>query len=142
MVRHSSRMFVVGANLKVPMLTVVLRKAYGLGAMAMAGGSLAESFFTVAWPTGEFGAMGLEGAVQLGFKKELDKLDDPVEQQALYDKLVAGAYRKGKAINAAASLEFDEVIDPKDTRKWIITALESIPRESYMNDNGRYIDTW
>ena len=84
------------------MLTVVLRKAYGLGAMAMAGGSLHESFFTVAWPTGEFGAMGLEGAVKLGYKKELEAREDPQAREALYGKLVSRAYHAGKALNAAA----------------------------------------
>ncbi|MFT5166123.1 MAG: acetyl-CoA carboxylase carboxyltransferase component [Saprospiraceae bacterium] len=142
MIRHASRMFLVGASLQVPILTVVLRKAYGLGAMAMAGGSLHSSFFTVSWPTGEFGAMGLEGAVKLGFKKELDAQENAEEQEALYEKLVQGAYRKGKAINAAAALEFDEVIDPKDTRKWITNALESIPEEDYKMGSGRYVDAW
>lgn len=142
MVRHSSRMFLVGASLKVPMLTVVLRKAYGLGAMAMAGGSLHESFFTVAWQTGEFGGMGLEGAVKLGFKKELAAETDPEKRQALYDKLVKALYQKGKAISAAAYLEFDEVIDPKDTRQWIIAALQSIPKSTYQNGSNRMIDSW
>lgn len=142
MIRHSSRLYAIGAKLQVPMLTVVLRKAYGLGAMAMAGGSFHESFFTVSWPTGEFGGMGLEGAVKLGFKKELEAAGDQAAQDKLFDKLVKGAYAKGKAINAAPMLEFDEVIDPKDTRKWIITALESIPEADYKNKTGRFIDTW
>lgn len=138
MVRHSSRMFLVGASLQVPMLTVVLRKAYGLGAMAMAGGSLHESFFTVAWQTGEFGGMGLEGAVKLGFRKELEAETDPVKKQALYEKLVKMAYDKGKALTAASFLEFDEVIDPKDTRQWIVTALQSLPKRK----SGRMVDGW
>ncbi len=138
MVRHSSRMFLVGASLTVPMLTVVLRKAYGLGAMAMAGGSLHESFFTVAWQTGEFGGMGLEGAVKLGFRKELEATNSPEEKQALYEQLVAMAYERGKAIRAASYLEFDEVIDPKDTRKWITTALQSIPKKR----GQRVVDAW
>lgn len=142
MVRHSSRMYLVGASLTVPLLTVVLRKAYGLGAMAMAGGSLHESFFTVAWQTGEFGAMGLEGAVRLGFRKELEAEQDPLRKQALYEHLVQKAYDKGKAISAASFLEFDEVIDPKDTRKWIITALNSIPKSSYASGSGRIVDAW
>lgn len=141
-VRHSSRMFIVGASLQVPILTVVLRKAYGLGAMAMAGGSLHESFFTVSWPTGEFGAMGLEGAVKLGFKKELEAETDPAQKQALYEQLVKKAYQRGKAIKAASFLEFDEVIDPKDTRKWITSALRSIPKTSYQNGSNRMVDSW
>ncbi len=139
MVRHTSRMFVTGAALQVPMLTVVLRKAYGLGAMAMAGGSLHASFFTIAWPTAEFGAMGLEGAVKLGFKKEIDAVTDPIEKQTLYDKLVKASYRKGKAVNAAHALEFDEVIDPAETREYLVAALKSIPKSE---GSGRFIDTW
>ena len=142
MVRHASRMFLTGSNLSVPILTVVLRKAYGLGAMAMAGGSLHESFFTIAWPTAEFGAMGLEGAVKLGFKKELDAQTNPEERQALYEKLVTEAYQKGMAINAATSLEFDEVIDPKETRKWITTALESISSKTNSKNEKNFIDSW
>lgn len=140
MVRHSSRMFITGASLTTPMFTVVLRKAYGLGAMAMAGGSLHESLFTVSWPTGEFGGMGLEGAVKLGFRKELESETNPEKRQALYDKLVKASYEKGKAISAASYLEFDEVIDPKDTRLWILTSLQSINNDRI--DNDRYVDSW
>ncbi|MEM7105691.1 MAG: carboxyl transferase domain-containing protein [Bacteroidota bacterium] len=140
MIRHSSRLFVVGASLTIPILTIVLRKAYGLGAMAMAGGSFRSSFFIVSWPTGEFGAMGLEGAVKLGFKKELDATDNIREKQLLYEKLVKGAYKVGKAINAASKMEFDEVIDPIDSRKWISAALEAIPKKE--RKNARFIDSW
>ena len=142
MVRHASRIFITGAAIKVPILTVVLRRAYGLGAMAMAGGSFHESFYTISWPSGEFGGMGLEGAVKLGYKKELAAETDPEKQQALYNKLVADSYEKGKAINAAFALEFDEVIDPKDTRKWIRMALDAIPKESYQKRENRFIDSW
>ena len=142
LVRHSSRLFLTAASLRVPMMTVVLRKAYGLGAMAMAGGSLHESFLTLSWQTGEFGGMGLEGAVKLGFKKELDALQNPEEKEALYEKLVAAAYRKGKAINAAAALEFDEVIDPKDTRARIVGAMESFSRDDFRSGEGRFVDAW
>lgn len=141
MVRHTSRMFLVGANLRVPIITVVLRKAYGLGAMAMAGGSFHTSFLTLSWPTGEFGAMGLEGAVKLGFKKELEAVPEGPERQALYEKLVKMAYAKGHAINAAAALEFDEVIDPVDTRHHISVALQSIPAV-HTEHNHRIIDAW
>ncbi len=142
MVRHASRLFVVGASLKVPILTIVLRKAYGLGAMAMAGGSFHESFFTVSWQTGEFGAMGLEGAVKLGFKKELEATKTPKQRQELYEKLVNEAYQKGKAISAASALEFDEVIDPADSRKWIVTGMDSIPASSGKDSGRSYIDSW
>jgi acetyl-CoA carboxylase carboxyltransferase component len=142
MVRHSSRMFITGASLKIPLFTVILRKAYGLGAMAMAGGGLHESFLTVSWPTGEFGPMGLEGAVKLGYRKELEAVTDPKEKQKLNDKLVQAAYQKGKAISAAAFLEFDEVIDPKDTRLWIINGLQTINENSYKNGTGLPIDSW
>jgi acetyl-CoA carboxylase carboxyltransferase component len=142
MVRHSSRMFITGATLKVPILTVVLRRGYGLGAMAMAGGGLHESFFTVSWPTGEFGPMGLEGAVKLGFKKELESAPTVKARMALYEALVKKSYEKGKAISAASVLEFDEVIDPKDTRKWIMMALTSIPKSDYENWGHRVVDSW
>lgn len=93
----------------------------------MFGGGFHESFFTIAWPTGEFGGMGLEGAVRLGFKKELDALDDPTEKQALFDKLLAGFYERGKALNIATAVEIDAVIDPVDTRHWILRARDAMP---------------
>jgi len=142
MARHSSRMFITGARLKVPLFTVVLRKAYGLGAMAMVGGGLHESYFTVSWPTGEFGAMGLEGAVKLGFRKEIEDETDPVKKQILNNDLVYAAYQKGKAINAASFLEFDEVIDPKDTRKWISTGLSIIDENTYNKGTRNAVDSW
>lgn len=140
MVRHASRLFVVGAKLSVPIITVVLRKAYGLGAMAMAGGSLHESLFTVSWPTGEFGAMGLEGAVKLGYRKELENTDSLTEKQELYESLVRKAYTKGKAMNAASMLEFDEVIDPADTRSWIMLLLKNYNAKDMASK--RMIDCW
>ena len=124
-VRHVCRMFVIGSNLSVPYFTVVLRKGYGLGAMAMARGGFHNSFFTTSWPTGEFGGMGLEGAVKAGFKKELQSITDPKEQDQLYRKLVNQLYEMGKAVNMASYLEIDSVIDPVDTRRWILRGLDS-----------------
>lgn len=142
-VRHFSRMFVTAANMEIPLFNIVLRKGYGLGAMAMTGGNFHAGVFTVSWPTGEFGAMGLEGAVRLGFKKELEAIDDLDERNALFDKLVAGAYEKGKAINMASTLELDEVIDPADSRKWIIRGVKSsAPARPRTGKKLRYIDTW
>lgn len=146
-VRHVSRMFVTGANLSVPLCVVVLRKAYGLGAMAMAGGSLTVPLATVSWPTGELGGMGLEGAVKLGFRKELDAVSDPAERQELFDQMVAMAYEHGKALNAASLFELDDVIDPADTRRWITTTLADPPREREPGDREPgdrrpFIDTW
>lgn len=120
-VRRFGRMFIAGAHLTVPVGTVILRKAYGLGAMAMAGGSLHASQFTVSWPTGEIGPMGLEGAVRLGYRKELAAVEDDAERTELFDTLLAEAYAKGRAINAATTFELDDVIDPADTRAWIRT---------------------
>jgi len=122
-VRHASRLFVVGGQLKVPLFAIFLRKGYGLGAMAMVGGSLHIPVFTVAWPTGEFGAMGLEGAVHLGYKKELEAIEDPTERTALYDKMVAELYERGKGTNMATQLEIDDVIDPMESRTWIVRGL-------------------
>jgi acetyl-CoA carboxylase carboxyltransferase component len=128
-VRHVSRMFVVAAQLRVPVVAVVLRKAYGLGAMAMAAGGLHAPLATAAWPSGEFGAMGLEGAVELGFRKELDAAPAGAERDAVRERLVAAQYAKGKALNMAATLEIDAVIDPAETRPgWIrCSARQSRP---------------
>lgn len=140
-VRHLTRMVVAGANLTVPFGLVVLRKAYGLGAQAMAGGSLKVPQFAVSWPTGEFGPMGLEGAIKLGFKKELDAVEDPEERKQRYDQMVAMAYEHGKALNVASVFEIDDVIDPADTRRWIATALA--PSTSRPQGKKRpFIDTW
>jgi acetyl-CoA carboxylase carboxyltransferase component len=139
-VRHVSRLFIAAAHLRVPFLSVVLRKGYGLGAMGMAAGGFHSPLFTVAWPTGEFGAMGLEGAVRLGFKKELEAVPEGPERQALYDQLVARQYDNGSAMNMAATLEIDAVIDPADTRVWILRGLQA-GRVDPM-PAGPSIDTW
>ena len=113
----------IGASLTVPFFTIVLRKGYGLGAQAMAGGSFRSPLFTVAWPTGEFGGMGLEGAVRLGFRRELEAVEDPAEREALFASMVDRAYQHGKAINVASAYEIDDVIDPADSRRRIVEAL-------------------
>ncbi|RJG12153.1 carbamoyl-phosphate synthase large subunit [Pseudomonas cavernicola] len=142
-VRHVSRMFVAAASLSVPFFTVVLRKGYGLGAQAMAAGSFHSPLFTIAWPSGEFGAMGLEGAVRLGFAKELAALEDLTQRQQLFDKLVAKAYQSGKGINMASFLEIDAVIDPLDTRSWLLRGLNAAPRSAKREGKKRaFVDTW
>ncbi|OOL29944.1 carbamoyl-phosphate-synthetase, partial [Rhodococcus rhodochrous] len=118
-VRRFGRLFVAGARLTVPFGTIILRKGYGLGAMAMAGGSFHAPEFTVAWPTGEIGGMGLEGAVRLGFRKELEAAPDRAARDELFAQLVAAAYQHGKALQAATIFELDDVIDPADTRAWV-----------------------
>jgi acetyl-CoA carboxylase carboxyltransferase component len=139
-VRHVSRMFVAAAHLRVPLLSVVLRKGYGLGAMAMTGGGFHETLSTVAWPTGEFGGMGLEGAVRLGYRKELEAVPEGPEREALFEQLLAQQYENGSAINMAATLEIDAVIDPANTRQWMIAGLDS---GVIATDAGvRAIDTW
>jgi len=115
-VRRFGAMFVAGARLTVPLCMVVLRKAYGLGAMAMAGAPLKAPLLCVAWPTGEFGGMGLEGAVRLGYRKELEAIEDPVARRARYEELVAEQYARGQALSTAMAFEIDDVIDPADTR--------------------------
>jgi len=143
MVRHVSRMFVTAGSITVPFFTVVLRKGYGLGAQAMAGGSFHAPFFTVAWPSGEFGAMGLEGAVRLGYRKELEAIADPVQRAETFNKMVAESYKSGKAINMASFLEIDDVIDPADTRRWVMRGLRSAPPPAPRNGKKRpCIDTW
>jgi len=143
LVRHCSRLFVVGANLSVPFGTIVLRKAYGLGAQAMAGGSFHAGTFAISWPTGEFGGMGLEGAVKLGYRKELEAIADPTERRAAFDKMVAAAYARGKALSTATYFEVDEVIDPADSRRWVATALlDAKPRPRNEHKKRPNIDTW
>jgi acetyl-CoA carboxylase carboxyltransferase component len=124
-VRHVSRMFVAAAHLRVPFFAVVLRKGYGLGAMAMTGGGFHAPVFTIAWPSGEFGAMGLEGAVRLGYRKELEAAPEGPQRDALYQRHVDEHYTKGKATNMAATLEIDAVIDPAETRAWLARGLAS-----------------
>ena len=142
-VRHVSRMFVTGASLTVPFVTIVLRKGYGLGAQAMAGGSFREPLFLVAWPSGEFGGMGLEGAVRLGFRRELEAVEDPAERQALFDSMVALAYEHGKGLNVATAYEIDDVIDPAESRTRIVEALRSCPPTPARTGKKRNcIDTW
>ncbi len=137
-IRRAARMFVVGAALSVPVFTVVIRKAYGLGAQAMAGGSLHAGPFTIAWPTAEFGGMGLEGAVRLGYRKELEAIADEAERKTRFEQLLAHSYERGKAVSVAQYLEIDAVVDPADTRKWLLRGLASTPSRR----SGRYIDTW
>ncbi len=141
-VRHLSRMMVVAANLDVPFGLVVLRKAYGLGAQAMAGGSLAVPRFAISWPSGEFGPMGLEGAVRLGFRRELEAIADPQERQAAFDRMVAASYEHGKALNLATAFEIDDVVDPADTRRWIATSFAGEPVRRTAGKKRPFIDTW
>jgi acetyl-CoA carboxylase carboxyltransferase component len=139
-VRHASRLFVVAANLRVPFFSVVLRKGYGLGAMGMAAGGFHAPVFTVAWPTAEFGAMGLEGAVRLGYRKELEAEPEGPQRDALYEALLARQYNNGAAVQMAATLEIDAVIDPAQTRGWLARGLAGArvaePRAA------RFIDPW
>ncbi len=145
-VRHVSRMFVTGANVEVPIGTIILRKGYGLGAMAMAGGSFRAPLFCVAWPTGEIGGMGLEGAVRLGFRDELAAIEDEDERERTYQHMVEVAYERGRALHAATMFELDDVIDPADSRRWITTLLTA--RRDAAADRGTRprrrpnIDTW
>ncbi len=143
LVRRVSRMFVTAGSMTVPMFTIVLRKGYGLGAQGMAGGSFHAPFFIISWPTGEFGGMGLEGAVRLGYRKEMEAIKDPVEQKKFFDERVARSYEHGKAINMASFLEIDQVIDPVETRRWIARGLASLPKPDFTKGKRRnFVDTW
>jgi acetyl-CoA carboxylase carboxyltransferase component/biotin carboxyl carrier protein len=143
LVRHCSRLFIIGANMTVPLFSVVLRKSYGLGALAMTGGSYPASVFAIAWPTGEFGGMGLEGSVKLGYRNDLAAITDPAARKAKFDEMVAAAYEHGKALNQASTYHVDEVIDPADTRRWIVAGLRSVPpAPKRLEKKLRWIDAW
>jgi acetyl-CoA carboxylase carboxyltransferase component len=139
-VRHVSRMFVAAAHLRVPLVSVVLRKAYGLGAMAMTGGGFHVPVATVAWPSAEFGAMGLEGAVRLGFKKELQAAASEAEREALFESLLAQQIEKGHALQMATTLEIDHVIDPAQTRSYLVNLLSATQVRPMAA--GAMVDTW
>jgi acetyl-CoA carboxylase carboxyltransferase component len=142
-VRHFARLFVTAASVTVPWVTVVLRKGYGLGAQAMAGGSFQAKDKVVAWPTGEFGGMGLEGAVRLGFKKELDAAKTPEERAELETRLIASAYVRGSALSMASHTEIDDVIDPAQTREVILGVLSACPMPPRRSSKKRpMVDTW
>ena len=141
-VRRVSRMFTAGATSTVPIVAIVLRKAYGLGVMAMTGGGFNRPHYMASWPTGEFGGMGLEGAVRLGYSKELAAAEPGQEREALFDKLLAQLYEQGKATEAATSLEIDAVIDPADTRAHVLAALESAGQVYRGGAGRRIVDTW
>ncbi|MGM0586316.1 MAG: carboxyl transferase domain-containing protein [Pseudomonadota bacterium] len=143
LVRHVCRMFVTAASMSTPIFGVVLRKGYGLGAMAMLGGGFRESAFTVSWPTGEFGGMGLEGAVRLGYRKELEAEPEGEAREALFRRLLDEYYQKGKAVSVATCLEIDAVIDPVETRDWILRGLASLPpRETGRGGRRPFVDAW
>jgi acetyl-CoA carboxylase carboxyltransferase component len=139
-VRHVSRMFVAAAHLRVPLFAVVLRKGYGLGAMAMAAGGFHGPEFTVSWPSGEFGGMGLEGAVRLGYRRELEAVPEGPVREALFEQLVARQYEAGQAMNMAATLEIDAVIDPAHTRDWLLRGLQAA--RTAPDAPAPMIDTW
>jgi acetyl/propionyl-CoA carboxylase alpha subunit/acetyl-CoA carboxylase carboxyltransferase component len=142
-VRRGSRLFVTATSLTVPFFTVVLRKGYGLGAQAMAAGDFSAPAMTVAWPTAEFGPMGLEGAVRLGYRKELDAQPDEAAKQALFEKLVGRMYENGKALSVASVVEIDAVIDPAETRAWLVRGLKACPPPPKVPGKKRpFIDTW
>nr|MEA2798713.1 hypothetical protein [Phenylobacterium sp.] len=143
LIRHCSRLFVIGANLTVPIFSVILRKSYGLGAIAMTGGSYQAAMFCVSWPTGEFGGMGLEGSVKLGYRNELAAIEDPVARKARFDEMVAAAYANGKAMARGSYPALDDVIDPSDTRRWIIGGLKALPPVPPRTEKKlRWVDSW
>ncbi|MEE9417812.1 MAG: carboxyl transferase domain-containing protein [Acidimicrobiales bacterium] len=143
MVRHAGRLFVTAASLTVPFFTIVTRKGYGLGAQAMAGGGFKMGLFTISWPTGEFGGMGLEGFVKLGYRRELEAAENDQAREQLYRKLVDKLYEEGKALSAASHFEIDEVIDPADSRSWIVATLKAAPPATPRSGKKRpMIDTY
>ena len=142
LVRRASRMLVAGAALRVPLVAVVLRRGYGLGAQAMTGGSLHEPLLTVAWPGAHLGPMGLEGAVRLGLRKELEAIADDDEREARVREATAAAQENAKALNAAQLFEIDDVIDPAETRGLIAATLTAATAHAEDTPPRRFVDTW
>lgn len=142
LVRHCSRLFVTGVNISVPVVSIVLRKSYGLGAQAMMAGSTKAPLACVAWPTGEFGGMGLEGAVRLGYRNELAAITDESEREATFQKMVDRMYEHGKALSVATHFEIDDVIDPADSRRWLSAVLDSHRATGRTGKKRPNIDTW
>jgi len=143
LVRHCTRLFNVGANITTPLFSVVVRKAYGLGAQAMLGAGSLVGFFSVAWPTAEFAGMNIEGAVKLGYRKELMAIEDPEARRKEFDRRTAVAYENAKAVNAVTGGGIDDVIDPADTRRWIVNSLKRLPPALPRSEKKYpYIDTW
>jgi acetyl-CoA carboxylase carboxyltransferase component len=142
LVRHTSRLLVAGAALRVPFVAVILRRGYGLGAQAMTAGSLHEPLLTVAWPSAHLGPMGLEGAVRLALRKELDAIEDPDERERRVRELTAAAQDNAKALNAAMLFELDDVIDPAQTRSLIASTLAAADMAQAAPRGHRFVDTW
>jgi acetyl-CoA carboxylase carboxyltransferase component len=142
LVRHTSRLLVTGAALQVPFAAVVLRRGYGLGAQAMVAGSLHEPLLTVAWPSAHLGPMGLEGAVKLGFRKELETIADEEERAQKVRELTALAEQNAKALNAATLFELDDVIDPAETRSLIASTFAAAALPERPTRGHRFVDTW
>ena len=143
LVRHCTRLFNVGANITTPLFSVVVRKAYGLGAQAMLGAGSLVGFFSIAWPTAEFAGMNIEGAVKLGYRKELMAIDDSEARREEFDRRTAIAYDNAKAVNAVTGGGIDDVIDPADTRRWIVNSLRRLPPVLPRTEKKYpYIDPW
>ncbi len=143
LVRHCARMFVTGANLQVPLFGLIIRKAYGLGVQAMCGGSSMAPVFSVAWPTAEFAGMNIEGAVKLGYRNDLAALETAEERKELFDKMTTLAYERARAVNGAQFFGVDDVIDPAESRDWVVAGLRSLPPAEPRTEKRRpYIDTW
>jgi acetyl-CoA carboxylase carboxyltransferase component len=143
LVRHAARMFLTSCNMTVPYFTIVLRKAYGLGQSAMAGGNYRAPYFYVSWPTGEFAPMGIEGQVKLGFRAELAAIENPEERRKFFESMVAKAYDAGKALNRSTNFMIDDVIDPAETRAWIVNMLAAIrPAPGRAGKKRPMIDAW
>ncbi len=142
LVRHTSRLLVAGARLQVPLIGVVLRRGYGLGAQAMLGGSTHEPLLTLAWPSAHLGPMGLEGAVRLGMRKQLEAIEDDAERERAVRQLTEIYREKAKALNAARMFEIDDVIDPAQTRSIIAATLATATAGGRLTGSRRPVDTW
>jgi acetyl-CoA carboxylase carboxyltransferase component len=119
LVKHSAKPLIAFAHATVPVITVVLRKAYGAGLLAM-GGSRSGVDGALIWPTAEMSAMQIEGAVDIVFRREVAAAEDPAAKR---EELIRHFYAKSTPLRAASGFGIDDVIDPAQTRGKLIAML-------------------
>ena len=139
--RHHARPLMAQVHRTVPLFLVHIRKAYGLGPMAM-GGMFQPTDLRIAWPTVEAGGMALEGAAALIQRREQRDEGAAPSDREQRDALAAQMREGSLALSAARRFAYDEVIDPAETRERIVRMLDLLPRPPARSAKKHYVDTW